>query len=155
MIHFITGKINSYKTTRLLELYQDHLSGDGFAMIKTMQENIVKHYHLQRLSTKEKSLFVIRQVDLTDDFHVACQIGPYLFNQDVLVQASKVFDQLIKEEVSPLFLDEVGVLELENSGFSQILKNIVSSGLDAYLVVRTDLVEEVVKSFQIKEYVIL
>lgn len=155
MINFITGKINSFKTTKILALYQETKNGDGFIMIKHMEHNNVKSYDLYRLSTDESFPFVIREEDITKDFKVACQIGPYVFNQDVLTLAALTFNELIEKKISPLFLDEVGLLELQNKGFSSILEDIVKSKLDAFIVVRSDLISKVIEKFQIKEYRVL
>jgi len=155
VIHFITGKINSLKTTRLIGLYHAKQKGDGFVMIKEMVDNKVKNYQLMHLSTNEKNLLVVREEDKADDFIVDCQIGPYLFDKNVLSKAKAIIDQLIKDNVSPLYLDEVGILELQGQGFFSIMEQIVSSKLDAYIVVRSDLVLKVVEKFHIKEYEII
>lgn len=139
----------------MIQYYQLNQLGDGFVMVKQMENNVVKNYHLMRLSTNEKFLFVIREENQTPDFIVGCQIGPYLFEQSVLTYAKEQFKQMIHDKVTPLFLDEIGILELQGKGFFTMMEQLVASNLEAYIVVRSDLIHQVVEKFGITNYQIM
>jgi nucleoside-triphosphatase THEP1 len=151
MIYIITGKINSYKTTRLQELYNT-LKGDGFVSVKHMSQNKVLYYHIERLSDQSKSMFAIHKDHYPVLFEKVEQLGPYVFDKTVFEMVETTMEQCIKERISPLFIDEIGLLEMNHLGFYNTLKRLINSGLDVYFTCRTSLVESVVKTFNIKAY---
>jgi nucleoside-triphosphatase THEP1 len=61
-----------------------------------------------------------------------------------------IIDELIAQRISPIYLDEVGVLEINGGGYHNILKKLLSSGLDLVITVRDDLVKPVASHFDIK-----
>ncbi|MCK7487649.1 MAG: nucleoside-triphosphatase [Bacillus subtilis] len=62
---------------------------------------------------------------------------------------------MIDYSIQPIYLDEIGVLELEGKCFATVLQEMVDSKLDLVLTVRRDLLERVVERFHIKEYTIV
>lgn len=154
MIYIITGKINSYKTTRLKALYNT-LNGDGFASIKHMHRNKVLYYHIERLSDQSTSMFAIHKDHYPVMFEKVEQLGPYVFDKTVFEMVESVIEQCIKKQVSPLFIDEVGPLEIARKGFYKTLTQLLNSDSDVYFTCRTSLVESVVKTFNIETYVLL
>jgi nucleoside-triphosphatase THEP1 len=59
---------------------------------------------------------------------------------------------MVLEGVSPIYLDEIGMLELNNKGLHHILLSLLDQSVDLCLVIREDLVEDVIKKYQIKAY---
>jgi nucleoside-triphosphatase THEP1 len=156
MIHIVTGKINSGKTTTILELYNTIQKGDGIISVKRMQHDIVHGYDLLRLSDYSTRPFVMHERFFTGDkSNIACQIGPYLFRQDILSDIEAMILLSIEHGISPIYLDEIGVLELQGQCFASILKTIVKQDVEAYITVREDLVEDVISTFKITNYHIL
>jgi len=152
MINIVTGRINSSKTTKIKEIYNTKKQGDGFISIKKMNGHLVHSYTALRLSTNDKSLLVIRDIYQEDNFSKCCQIGPYLFNDETVKNIERTFDHLIKEKVSPLFLDEIGLLELDDQCFHQAFKKLLNSQLEIYVTIRKDLLEKVLRKYEIREY---
>ncbi len=152
MINIVTGRINSSKTTKIKEIYDTKKQGDGFISIKKMNGHLVHSYTALRLATNAKSLLVIRDLYRDDNFKKCCQIGPYLFNDETVKMIEKTFDGLIKDKTSPLFLDEIGLLELDDQCFHQLFKKLLSSKLEIYVTIRKDLLEKVLKKYKIIEY---
>lgn len=149
MVHIITGSINSGKTTILTELYENIKEADGFVSIKNMTGNIVLSYDICRLATKEKRLFILRDSLLTGGFNVSCKIGPYCVSKEVLDWVEDSIRHMISSGIKAIFLDEIGLLELEGKCFDKILKEILISNCDLYITVREGLLEHVIERYNI------
>ncbi|MDA3931518.1 MAG: hypothetical protein PF513_02140 [Tenericutes bacterium] len=155
MVKIVTGKINSYKSTRLQVYYEDTLLGDGFIAKKHMIDNLVHSYDLVKLSTKETTPYIIR-----DDFYngisdIKYVIGPYYMLASAIEYVEKEIEKMIQQKVSPIFLDEISLLELSEKGFYSILKKLLLLNIDLCIVVREDLLEKVLEKFSIKNYEII
>ncbi|QMS84407.1 nucleoside-triphosphatase [Candidatus Xianfuyuplasma coldseepsis] len=153
MIHIVTGTINSGKSSRLLHLYHQHQQGDGFISVKRMHYQTVHGYDLLRLRDLSTRPFVMHEKFYHDtDREIACQIGPYLFFKDVLQDIEQEIINSIKQGASPIFLDEIGLLELQHKCFAKLLQFIVKHDIEAYITVRKDLIDDVVSTFSITSY---
>jgi len=155
MIRIVTGKINSFKTQRMIDLYKKEGKGDGYVSLKMMLKDKVHSYQAQRLSTGEKLPLVVRDEFVYEEFPIGCRIGPYLFNQLTVETIIGEISQMIRKRIEPIFLDEVGLLEIEGKCFDPIVRRMVDSGLDAVFSVREDLIEKFVAKYNIKDYRIL
>ena len=152
MLNIVTGKINSSKTSKIIEIYNSLEVGDGFVSVKNMNDNIVHSYDILRLATNEKKRLVIRDIYRDSSFVKCCQIGPYLFSKGTVEYIENTFRKLIKDQISPLFLDEVGLLELADLCFHDIFSEMLKSKLDIYITVRKDLLTRILEKYNIKEY---
>ena len=149
MVGIVTGNINSGKTTRMKALYERY-GGDGFVMEKTMDGQWVRSYHALRLSTGEMRLLVLREGYDDPAFTEATRIGPYRFDADTLEWIRSTMHGLIEANVNPLYLDEVGKLELRGEGFDAILRELADKALPLYISVREDLIRNVIKRYGFK-----
>lgn len=155
MIKIVTGKINSKKTTRMMDLYlQDH-QGDGFISLKTMSEQKVYGYHALKLSSREKRLLMVHKDFYLNEFFCIEKIGPYLIHPSVKQWVEQEIGKMIQKKVQPIYLDEIGALELSGMGFDDIFKKMVLSGLDLVIVVREDMIDQVVNHYQLKDVTII
>ena len=152
MVKIITGKINSGKTTMLLNQYRKNYTGDGFVAIKKIQDQEVYGYTILRLSDNKTYPWMIRQNHYHQEFSNAGTFGPFYINLDIVPLLERVVDELIKQQASPIYLDEVGVLEMNGGGYHNALKKVLSSKLDLVLAIREDLVEPVTSHFGINDY---
>ncbi len=155
MVRIVIGKINSFKTTKMIDLYETEKRGDGFVSVKRMLGDKVHSYDALRLSSKAENLFIIRDEFNETNEEIACQIGPYQMLKDTLDSVEQAITGMIEKNIEPIYLDEIGLLELEGSGFSEILRKMIASGLDLVISVRTDLLQKIVKKYKIKEYAII
>lgn len=153
MVYIITGSINSGKTTRLLELYKIQDKADGFVAVKNVMNHRVMGYDMLQLSTKEKRSFIVREDMVGDEFDVLCSIGPYFFSKTTKEWVEHSLKHMVAHNEGPIFLDEIGPLELEGQCFDSIMSDLVASGCDLYITVRQAALEEVVERYNIKEYV--
>ena len=151
MIHIVTGKMNSGKSTKLGSIYNQTQQGDGFISVKRMHYDKVHGYEIIKLSSKEFNPLVIREEFSHQNMKIACQIGPYLFMEDTLRHVEQEIESMINNKVSPLFLDEIGQLELYDQCFDNIFRKMVESNAELYITVREDLVQQVIDKYQIKE----
>ncbi len=152
MINIVTGRINSSKTTKIKAIYDALRQGDGFIAIKKMNGHLVHSYDALHLATNEKKMLVIRDIYRDAKFVQCCQIGPYLFNKETVEMIEKTFQQLIEQKVSPLFLDEIGILELDNQCFHNLFIKLLEANVEVYVTVRKDLLKAVLKKYNIIEY---
>ncbi len=152
MVHVVTGTVDACKTTKLVTLYNERGEGDGFAMIKRMLGRLVRGYDARQLSTGEEWPLVCREGYEPDEFAIACSIGPYLFSAPILATVEAKLRAMIAAGVHPLWLDEIGELELSGLGFDAVMQEMVAAGGELYVVVRDDLVERVMKKYGIREY---
>jgi nucleoside-triphosphatase THEP1 len=153
MVRIITGNIHSGKTTKMIELYEEK-RGDGFVSIKNMIGSQVKGYDYLQLSIKRTGPLASKEkIEPVRDI-----LGPYYFNEEAMTYIEKCFEEFIEDHVSPLFLDEVGQLELKGKGFYPILSRLfkeIDPSVDVYLSVRRPFVEEVIKLFNLSQVEII
>jgi len=152
MITIITGSINRGKTTKMIEHYHTHLKGDGFVSLKIMDIDHVNHYETMKLSTQEKKVIMVHELDyLNKDQEGTVKIGPYYLIYDAFSWVEDEIRKMIQKRTSPIYLDEIGMLELKGEGFHQILCEMLASDLDLILVVRESLRHDVVSTYQMKD----
>ena len=151
MIHIVTGKMNSGKSSKLGSIYKKLQKGDGFISVKRMHYDKVHGYEMMKLSNNSLSPLVVRREFAHSDMDIECQIGPFLFLKDTVIKVESEIEQMIKDKISPIFLDEVGQLELYDKCFDSIFKKMVNSGLEIYVTVRDELVDEVIEKYQIEK----
>lgn len=151
MVKIVTGRINSCKSTRLEELFkQDHL-GDGFIAKKIMNNNLVYGYNLIQLSNHKEIPFIRRDIFDEGNEDIIYKLGPYHFFKSAFQFVDEKIDEFLKFGISPIYIDEISLLELENKGFHKVLVKLLQSEVDLCLVVREDLLEKVLEKYQIKD----
>ena len=146
-----TGKINEGKTTALKNHYEKNQLGDGFISVKKMINDRVHSYISTRLSTKEEKVILVHEQFFSKDFLVAGKIGPYIINLLTLETIEKSIMKMIASQVDPIYLDEIGVLELKGYGYDYIFRKMIHSKLSFIISVREDLVDEVISKYQLKD----
>jgi nucleoside-triphosphatase THEP1 len=151
MVHIISGLVNSGKTTKLRTLFEKH-PGEGIYLTKVFFEDLVIGQDIVSFSTGEFLPFSRKKNWLPDNWDEACVYRNYSFSQKGLAFAKEIMNKALEKQVSPLYLDEIGPLELEGKGFSEILRDCLASEAELYLVVRTGCLKEVLKTYGIRDY---
>ncbi len=146
-----TGKINEGKTSALRDHYEKNQLGDGFISVKKMIGDRVHSYISTRLSTKEEKVILVHEQFFSKDFLVAGKIGPYIINLLTLESIEKSIIKMISSKVEPIYLDEIGVLELKGYGYDYIFRKMIQSKLSFIISVREDLADEVISKYQLKD----
>jgi nucleoside-triphosphatase THEP1 len=151
MITIVTGKINEGKTTKLKLMYHEDKKGDGFIAVKKMDGINIHSFLATKLSTKEQKVLMLHKNYYSESFISAGKIGPYLINLFTLSWVEKSIEKMIKKKVEPIYLDEIGVLELDGYGYDRILRKLIESNLDLVITMRSDLVEKIKEHYHLKD----
>lgn len=151
MVNIVTGRINSGKTTRIIKIFETLHKGDGFVSIKHMIGDRVHSYDMMQLSNRQKQLLVLREDFLPDDWVEGCRIGPYSFSQITLNDVEYKIREFVNNEKFPVFLDEIGPLELQGKCFHRIFQMLVQEAKEVYVTVREDILDAVIEKYQLIE----
>jgi nucleoside-triphosphatase THEP1 len=155
MIYIITGEINQGKTRRMISIYrqQQTKQGDGFASKKIFPDGAdFTGYEIVRLSNNEKMPLAYRSQHVPPGWDEIYRRGPFHFSKAAFAFAEAISDDIIARDINPVFIDEIGPLELEGKGFAPLLEKILTTGKDVYITVRNHCVEEVLRKFNIREH---
>jgi nucleoside-triphosphatase THEP1 len=83
------------------------------------------------------------------------RIGKYVFSSRAFERASRVLDEALQQKSGWIIVDEIGPLELQEKGFYQIVKRLLtdmSENVKLIFVVRKNLLAGVVSFFEITGY---
>jgi len=155
MVKIVTGNMNSGKTTRILELFNQNKTGDGFIQLKTMTKAQVHHYDVLHLQSNTKKTIAYHQDFYQNQFTKPLCFGPYVFNQTLFKEIENCIEAMLKENQQPIYLDEVGMLEINQKGYASILKKILAQKVDLIMVVKESLISEIKEHFKIGEIEII
>ena len=152
MINIITGKINSGKTTKLLSLFDQNINGDGFACVKRFDNDKFLGYNILHLQTGKSIPFSYQKNCTPDNWNEMFQFGKFSFSKEGFVFADKIIDSIIKKNMEPIFIDEVGPVEiLLKKGFYKIVKKVLNTNKKCFLTVRSDMVDGFCEEFGVDE----
>ena len=154
MITIITGNINDHKTTKAYRHFLKDRKGDGVLSVKIMDHHQVLYYEAFHLQSNQKKVLCYHEKHQQVDFKHE-KIGPYGFIPETQKWVENLMIHLIEQKVEPLYLDEIGVLELEGHGFHSILKRMLESQLDLVLVMRKPLIERWKQMYQVEAVTII
>ncbi|MBW7571511.1 nucleoside-triphosphatase [Caproiciproducens faecalis] len=149
MMTVITGDINSGKTTVLINHYKINRQGDGFALPKFSIPGRAAGQKIMRLSTGEKKI-----LSYSNGFEIlnpseAFRYKNYHFTKNGIAFANKIAADIINNNTNPVYLDEIGPVELMKSGFYYIVLAMLDHKKDMFLVVRSTCLEDVLNLFHI------
>jgi len=152
MIFIISGKQNQGKTKKIKSIYLEEKKGDGFITQKIFRDSAFYGYEIIRLSTGESRIQSVKSELFPDGISPLYRCGAYSFYSDGFSFADSVIDDIISKGTNPVFIDEIGPLELEGRGHYNCLIKILNSSRTVYFTIRNSCLENVIKSFSIKDY---
>jgi nucleoside-triphosphatase THEP1 len=155
MVKIVTGDMDSGKTTRIYSLFEQNKHGDGFIQLKTMQENKVHHYDVLFLKNNIKKTIAYHQSFYEEQFKIPIYLGPYLFDQEIFNEIYTLIDMMIEKNITPIYLDEIGMLEINQKGYAPVLRKLIEKDIDIIIAVKESLIFKVVHTFDIKKYEII
>jgi nucleoside-triphosphatase THEP1 len=151
MIRIICGGRDAGKTRRVIALYRLTRCGDGLCMPKSFSANgAFLGYDLMRLSSGEARPLARRAGAAPPGWDAGARIGDFAFSAAGLALAAEIVDGLIACGASPVYLDEIGPLELRGEGFAPLLRRLLAAGRDLVITVRTGLLAEVTRAFSLE-----
>ena len=108
---------------------------------------------IQRIKTAE-----IKMLDTENDDSI--QIGKHKFSKEVFEWAREQLRESILSEADYVIIDEIGKLELNNSGYEPVVSYLINEFLktdrfNLVLVIRESLVDEITAKYGLKNFEIL
>ena len=137
----------------MLKKFQESGTGAGILSVKNMDGNKVIGYDAMCLTSGERRPFIIRHAEseiTADCRHI---LGPYGFLEETYQWIEHKMEQWIIEKRQPIYLDEIGKLELEGEGFDRLMSRLVESDIELCITVRDKFLEAVLNRYEIKNYV--
>lgn len=154
-VHIITGGINAGKTRKLLSIYHEIGRGDGFINTKVFHNDLYIGQRIVRLSTGESEHFSFKEGFAPSNWDEEYRYDVYCFSKKGMMFAYRTVSDIIAKGIEPVFIDEIGPLELMKKGFFHILILLLKMKNDVYITVRNSCVESVIKEFGIGKYQII
>jgi nucleoside-triphosphatase THEP1 len=153
MVYIVAGGIDEGKTQHMIDLYHKKEQGDGFISRKIFVDgNGFIGYELVRLGTGEKLPLAYKSEHVPGDWDEIYRFGPFSFSKKAFAFAERIIAEIIDKGIEPVFIDEIGPLELRGQGFCNVLKNVLKTQRDVFLAVRNHCVKEVIEKFAIQNY---
>ncbi|MGE5343476.1 MAG: nucleoside-triphosphatase [Candidatus Omnitrophota bacterium] len=159
-VYIVSGGIDTGKTREMEAIYHrlNHRlkRGDGFLSKKVFSEaGDFVGYELVRLRSGERVSLAYNVAVRPPDWDEIYRCGVFSFSGKAIDYAERVIDEILGSGMEPVFIDEIGPLELNGKGFCGCLTRVLSMGREVYLAVRQQCVQEVVRQFDIRDYEIL
>ena len=151
MIKIITGPMNGGKSTQFLKLYEE--SGDGIALYSQKQydeSNTIVGYNLVLLPDKKEIPFICLKDSVCPNEDRYFIQGRFAFLKETFEQAERYI--LSFPDHLPVWIDEVGGLELKGLGYSNLLHKLLESDRNIILTVRDRLLEKVLNRYKTRDY---
>lgn len=124
--------------------------GDGFISPKAFVDGVFVGYDLTRLSTDE-AMPLARVVGTPDAVKIeGFAFGRFAFSNAAFDYAESVYEKIIAANIAPVFIDEIGPIELDGGGFDRIFRRMLSSGLDLYAVLRKSCIDGAAERYGIE-----
>lgn len=156
MVNIISGEIDSGKTTKMLQIYNDIKCGDGFITKKIYINGTKAGQEIVRLSTGEGLVFSLKKSFVQENWKERHSYYDYSFSEKGLKFAEEIIYSSIAKDIQPIYIDEIGPLEIcYEQGLYNTFMNLLSGKKEIYVSVRYDCLDKFIKKFEIKEYTIL
>ncbi len=155
MIYIICGEYNQGKTAKIKSIYLEQKEGDGFITQKIFRNSIFCGYEIVRLSTGETVTQSLKTELFPLDKKPLFAYGPFSFCHYGFSFADSIIDDIINTETDPVFIDEIGPIELEGNGHHNCFTKILKTDRTIYFTVRKYSLEKVISFFSLKDYVLI
>lgn len=152
MIYILTGAIRTGKTSALKEWSESRHDVDGLLCPDSATG---KRYFLEVKSKTEFPLEVEAKPNIE-----TISVGPFLFSKVAFEHANTFLKGLLHSDAKFIILDELGKLELKNTGLYESAELLISNyehHKDCHLiiVIRDTLLDAVIKHFEFSHYQLL
>lgn len=126
MITYVTGPLNSGKTTAALSLLRGEHAAGGFFQHKLLQstDGLTTGYDLIRIRDNQRIFLARRSDDLPPGWDAGPQLGRYAFSSSGIEAAIRCIREDAADARSPIIVDEVGRLELDGAGLFPVLEEL-------------------------------
>lgn len=142
----------------MASIYTKLKQGDGFLSKKIFagpDDKTFTGYEITRLATGQSMPLAYKTGYIPGGWDEIYTCGPYCFSKAALEFAHGIIDELIDRGIAPVFIDEIGPLELRGKGFAPLFKKALDTREDIYVAVRNFCVSDVIEKFHIRDYQII
>lgn len=136
-------------------LYSENQTGDGFLCKKTFKNNTHIGYDLVSISDNNSVPFIRKKQFLENSDEVIFNIGNYSFLEKTFYEAQEKLTRLLKEKISPIYIDELGLLELQKKCFYTSVLGITKHNIPLITCVRKSCLQQIIALFNFGEYRII
>ena len=155
MINIICGKKNRGKTAKIESIYAEEKQGDGFITRKIFRGPTFCGYKITRLSTGESMAQSLKSELFPSGEVPLYTRGPFAFFREGFAFADQIINEIILNRTSPVFIDEIGPLELQGKGHHECFKKIIQTERTIYFTVRDWCLDEVISFYSMRKYSII
>jgi nucleoside-triphosphatase THEP1 len=153
-VYIISGKISAGKTTfakKLAdELKRHNIAVGGIISEKVMSDSQISGYNLIDIETNESEILLRRSDEVEKE-----RIGRFGIFAEGFVRGKAILTRVRLSENTIAIIDEVGVLELGDKGWSECLVELLeTSNKQLLIIVRENLLEEVIRKWNLCEPVV-
>ena len=152
-VFILTGSIGDGKTTytkTLIDLFRNKGTRmGGIISERVMVNSQTTGYDLVNIETGE-SIIMLRQ----DEECGSERIGRYTICKGGMERGNEILRSLTSRKIQLIIIDEVGLLELQDKGWTESINQILAeSSVNLLITVRTDYVDAVIKKWDIRNAV--
>jgi nucleoside-triphosphatase THEP1 len=108
-----------------------------------------------RLSTGESEVFSMKEGFIPYSWEEEYRYDIYRFSKKGMDFARRITDDIINQDIDPVFIDEIGPLELQKKGLYDIFSQILRKRTRVYVSVRNSCLAHTIKFFNIHNYKII
>lgn len=155
MVYIIAGPVDSGKTTLLYRISRLIGAGDGFLLRKQFDGGAFAGQAIMRIADGREMAFSRRLPYIPEGWAEACRYGDFSFSSNGLQFADAIVEETLRNGSEPVFIDEIGPLELEMRGSYALFNKALEAGVELYFTVRESCLEDVIGRFGITDYAVL
>jgi nucleoside-triphosphatase THEP1 len=153
-IFIVTGSIRGGKTTftkNLIDLLRSKNINTAGLISECMKDSALTiGYDLVNIETGEKEVFLRQNGECGEE-----KIGKFTICSKGLEEGRKILNSLVNHEKKLVIIDEVGMLEIKNNGWSCCIDDLLNKSSNHLLLTIRDIyVDDVMKKWNIKEAII-
>ena len=152
MITIICGEINQGKTSKIKSVYLEEKEGDGFLTEKIFIDSVFCGYEIRRLTTGESHIQSLKSGLFPANESPVYTRGAFSFFKDGFSYADYIIDEIIVKGINPVFIDEIGPLELQGKGHCSSFRKILNTDRTIYFSARNFYVEKIISYFSLENY---
>lgn len=155
MINIISGENNQGKTARIRSIYASGNTGDGFITRKIFSGPEFCGYEIVRLSTGESRIQSLKSELFPPAELPLYKRGSFAFFKEGFAFADSIIDDILLKGACPVFIDEIGPLELHGKGHHDSLVKVLDSDRELYFTVRNWCLEKVISFYSLENYTLI
>ena len=149
MVYLIVGEVDVGKTTKIKEIHRKIGRGDGVILEKVFENGQFVGYDAVRLKSGERRRFAVFKWMKPSGWDEVFQHGRFSFSKSGLAFAVEQLEDAVRSAAEPIFIDELGGLELEDKAFAHAFRLALEKGLEIYATCRTSLLQAIIKKFDL------